>query len=92
MNSKELSAIYHELNFWKSFVKTERFLKGWVANIKTPELHQETADFILSVPHKKVLDVGSGVVSILNGLVPVLSFDPLDCNFITYELCINLTS
>lgn len=73
----QLSAIYHELNFWKGFVKTERFLKGWVGNGKTPELNQEVADFILSVPHENVLDVGSGVVSILNGLVPVDSFDPL---------------
>ncbi len=77
MNKNELSAIYHELNFWKSFVKTDRFLKGWVAPGKTPELHQETADFILSVPHETVLDVGSGVVSILNGLVPVKAVDPL---------------
>ena len=73
----QLSAIYHELNFWKGFVKTERFLKGWVGKGKTPELNQEVADFILSVPHETVLDVGSGVVSILNGLVPVHAADPL---------------
>lgn len=68
----------HEIDFWRGFIKTDRFLKGWCGNHKTPELNQEVADFILSVPHDSVLDVGSGVVSILNGLVPcVVPADPL---------------
>lgn len=77
MDSK---AIEHELNFWKGFVQTERFLIGWCGEGKTPELRQEVADIILSVPHHKVLDCGSGVVSILNGLIPkesITAADPL---------------
>ena len=77
MTTLELHGIYHELAFWKEFVKTDRFLKGWVGRVKTPELNQEVADFIKSVPHETVLDVGSGVCSILNGLVNVTPCDPL---------------
>ena len=77
MTTLELHGIYHELNFWQGFVKTDRFLKGWVGKGKTPELNQEVADFIKSVPHESVLDVGSGVCSILNGLVNVTPCDPL---------------
>ena len=29
----------HEFNFWKGFVKSERF-KDWVGNYPTPELNQ----------------------------------------------------
>jgi SAM-dependent methyltransferase len=79
-----MTAIGHELLFWKSFVKTDRFLKGWVAaDIKTPELQQEIYDFLTSFPdyrEKKVLDVGSGAVSILNGTFPeenITTVDPL---------------
>jgi SAM-dependent methyltransferase len=77
MTTTELHGIYHELAFWQQFVKTERFLNGWVKKIKTPELHDEVAQFILSVRNDTVLDVGSGVVSILNGLVNVRAVDPL---------------
>lgn len=70
--------LLHELNFWRGFVKTDRFLNGWCTNEKTPELQQEVADFILSVPHESILDVGSGVVSLLHGLAPnVTAVDPL---------------
>ena len=77
MTTLELHGIYHELAFWQQFVKTDRFLKGWVKKVKTPELNEEVADFILSVKHESVLDVGSGVCSILNGLVDVTPCDPL---------------
>ena len=77
MTTTELHGIYHELAFWQQFVKTDRFLNGWVKKIQTPELHQEVAEFIKSVDHDNVLDVGSGVVSILNGLVEVTAVDPL---------------
>lgn len=80
MLSWELNAIYHELAFWKGFVKTRRFLEGWVGVGKTPELQQFVADFILSQVHRKVLDVGSGAVSILNGLIrqsDLTAIDPL---------------
>jgi len=77
MTTLELHGIYHELAFWQQFVKTDRFLDGWVKKVKTPELNNEVADFIKSVPHETVLDVGSGVCSILNGLVNVTACDPL---------------
>lgn len=77
MTHTELKGIYHELAFWQQFVKTDRFLKGWVKKVQTPELHQEVAEFVKSVDHDNVLDVGSGVVSILNGLVEVTAVDPL---------------
>lgn len=62
----------HEINFWKEFVKTERFLGGWVGQGKTPELNNIVYDFIKNnLPFGgKVLDCGSGVCSILNGTVP----------------------
>lgn len=72
------SGAAHELAFWKGFVKTPRFLDGWCGSFKTPELNQEVADFILSVEHKKVLDVGSGVVSILHGLSDKMELTPAD--------------
>lgn len=77
MTTLELHGIYHELAFWQQFVKTDRFLSGWVKKVKTPELNQEVADFILSVKNDSVLDVGSGVCSLLNGLVNVTACDPL---------------
>lgn len=87
MTTKELNGVAHELKFWAGFVKTERFLKGWVADCVTPELNHKVYDFIHGMltqsPERdkvKVLDVGSGVVSILNGLVPkknLTAVDPL---------------
>lgn len=72
-NTEFLKGIAHELKFWKGFVKTERFLDGWVPPRKTPELNQSVHEFILRKINErenaKVLDVGSGVVSILNGTV-----------------------
>lgn len=63
--------IDHEVNFWKGFVKTERFLKGWCGPEKTPELNDIVYNFIKEkLPHNgKVLDCGSGACSILNGTV-----------------------
>lgn len=77
MTTKELHGIHHELLFWSGFVKTKRFIDGWVGKQKTPELNDFVAEFILNKPNEKVLDVGSGAVSILNGLVPVTAVDPL---------------
>ncbi|HRI24366.1 MAG TPA: methyltransferase domain-containing protein [Ferruginibacter sp.] len=57
-----------ELQFWERFVKTDRFLTGWVAKGKTPELNAFVAHFIQEHNHARILDCGSGVVSILNGL------------------------
>jgi hypothetical protein len=59
----------HEINFWKDFVKTDRFLEGWAKDVKTPELNDIVYGFLVGHPKAKVLDCGSGVVSILNGTV-----------------------
>lgn len=78
MNDNDLSAIAHELRFWKEFVKTERFLYGWVSNIKTPELNSVVYDFLVSIKPESVLDIGSGACSILKGTVKnVVATDPL---------------
>jgi 2-polyprenyl-3-methyl-5-hydroxy-6-metoxy-1,4-benzoquinol methylase len=72
------TGIAHEVNFWKGFIKTPRFMYGWVPEIKTPELADEVYHFIRDLNNPKVLDVGSGVVSILHGSVKDLdAADPL---------------
>lgn len=78
-----MAGIAHELSFWKEFVQTPRFLDGWVADIKTPELTPDIYEWLIKLPRQrilKVLDVGSGVVSILNGTFPkenITTVDPL---------------
>lgn len=72
--------VAEELKFWQGFVKTERFLEGWCADIRTPELQEEVYNILIRQPHAKVLDVGSGVCSILYGTVPMdrlVAADPL---------------
>lgn len=89
-----LSDIYkgigHELKFWKGFVQTKRFIEGWLANVVTPELaldQAEVVEFIKGKLHAgvKVLDVGSGVVSILHGLVPAAQLTAVDPLALLYE-------
>ncbi len=82
MTTQELKGISHELRFWQDFVKTKRFLNGWVAQIPTPELNDIVKQFIhYNTPANGfVLDVGSGVCSILNGLrhdLQITACDPL---------------
>lgn len=80
MKTEEIRAIAHELGFWKEFVKTERFRRGWASNTPNPELRDDIRDFVQQKPHQQLLDVGSGVVSILHGLIPaenMLVTDPL---------------
>lgn len=66
-------AVAHEAHFWRGFVKTERFAQ-WCANHKTPELRDEVALLLRyavdNSEHSpfRILDVGSGPVSILHGL------------------------
>jgi SAM-dependent methyltransferase len=64
-----IKQIREELSFWKTFVKTDRFLKDWIADRKTSELDEYVSEFIKNVKHDKILDVGSGPVSILHGLL-----------------------
>lgn len=95
-----ISAIAHELKFWKWFVTTPRFLDGWVRKKKTPELNEIVYNF-LKQNNGKTLDVGSGVVSILNGTINDLTAcDPLgelyECIFdykkYRIEPCLPLTA
>lgn len=82
MNSftETVKHIAHEFAFWQEFVKTPRFLIGWAAKVRTPELHNEVYDFFQERQRGNsiTLDVGSGVVSILNGTAYNLTAaDPL---------------
>ena len=70
----------HEIAFWKQFIQSDRFLNGWLSNEKTPELNDLVYMFLKGQPDAKVLDCGSGVVSILHGTVPnenLTACDPL---------------
>jgi ubiquinone/menaquinone biosynthesis C-methylase UbiE len=70
-NNKLPDGAKHELDFWKRFVKTDQFAT-WLAPGVTPELDIEVVEFMrpLVEAGATVLDVASGVVSILNGFVP----------------------
>lgn len=61
-----------ELEFWREFIKTDRFLNNWCSHVTNPELCLDVRDFIISNlgDGDRVLDCGSGVVSILHGAVP----------------------
>ena len=56
-----------ELEFWRTFVHSAQFA-GWLAPGPSPELLPEVLSLIR--PGDRVLDVGSGVISILHGAVP----------------------
>ena len=88
MTTLELQGIAHELGFWKQFVQTPRFLNGWVRKSPTPELNDIVKQFLhYNAPtNAQILDVGSGVVSILHGLRPDLSITAADPLGQLYEL------
>lgn len=80
MGVTERAGIAHEVGFWKGFVQTPRFLEGWLSATPTPELQPIVRDFLLAHHDAQVLDVGSGVVSLLTGTVPasqLVAADPL---------------
>lgn len=78
MTQNEIDSIAHELAFWQEFVKTPRFLNTWAASGVNPELLPEVVELLRPHAASKVLDVGSGVVSILHGLInEVVAVDPL---------------
>lgn len=64
-----------ELAFWQNFVLSDRFIQNWCRAVPNPELELEVDFFVQGVAreiekqHKKarILDVGSGPVSILSG-------------------------
>ena len=66
---QDIKGASHEISFWKQFVQSDRFINGWLSNEKTPELNDLVYMFLLGQPDAKVLDCGSGVVSILHGTV-----------------------
>ena len=79
LTTLEMIGIAEEFRFWKGFVRTPRFINGWVKG-PNAELDAGVAQFILGHPHQKVLDVGSGAVSILHNLIPdecICAVDPL---------------
>lgn len=55
--------------FWRNFTKSERFIKGWLPDIKTPELPQYVYERIVEMNPANALDCGSGAASILTGTV-----------------------
>lgn len=70
----------HEKEFWAEFVQTERFQNNWVKAETNPELDATTRRVILAEANGTplVLDIGSGPVSILRGLIPdLVAVDPL---------------
>ncbi len=75
-------AIKHELNFWKGFIKSENFINNWIPDKRTPELMDDIYEYInrfcLLDENHSVLDVGSGVVSILRGTVPAKQLQAVD--------------
>jgi len=74
----EVMKIQEEIEFWKGFVKSERFKDNWESNERNPELQEEVYCFLLSHKDKTMLDVGSGVISLLYGAFPnVIAADPL---------------
>lgn len=79
-NMQTIKGSDHEISFWKQFVQSDRFINGWLPDRKTPELNDLVYMFLLGQPEAKVLDCGSGVVSILHGTVSsenLTAYDPL---------------
>jgi SAM-dependent methyltransferase len=73
----DITGAKQEIEFWEQFVKSDRFLKDWLSDVVTtelqggqPEVVQAIKNILLVNKSAKVLDVGSGVYSILKGLVP----------------------
>lgn len=74
----------HEQEFWKEFVKTDRFRDNWQSDTRNPELSQYVVDLLqaeagLKRGQLKIADIGSGAASILRGAVPaaIQCADPL---------------
>lgn len=68
----KLEGFDHEIDFWNKFVKTERFKQNWLTAVPNPECQPETwalvSDAVKDKKTAKILDIGSGVVSILRGI------------------------
>lgn len=86
MVSADLQAVAHEVAFWQRFVRTARFSENWASKTPNPELRPGVAEFFRERPEARVLDVGSGVVSLLRGTVPVKNLVPADPLSPLYEI------
>jgi SAM-dependent methyltransferase len=74
----------HEMEFWKDFVKTDRFRDNWQSDTRNPELSQHVVNILqaetgIAGHQLKIADIGSGAASILRGAVPasIQCADPL---------------
>lgn len=79
----------HEIDFWRRFVKSPRFLNNWVYPNVNPEIranHPDVAQCFDNFYHKSnsreldVLDVGSGALPWIKGILPnvrLTACDPL---------------
>lgn len=81
----------HEIEFWKGFVKSDRFLNNWVLPEQNPEIranHPDVAkcfdDFAAARNQEwdiiDVIDVGSGTLPWIKGILPnmrLIACDPL---------------
>jgi SAM-dependent methyltransferase len=86
---KKTQGFEHELDFWKQFVKSDRFLHNWVFPEQNPEIranHPDVAkcfdDFACENGDGKlqVIDVGSGALPWIKGILPnmrLIACDPL---------------
>ena len=92
MNQPTIDGFAHEIEFWKGFVKSERFLRNWVYPEQNPEIranHPDVAkcfdDFAAAeiTDHAPImiLDVGSGVLPWIKGILGtkgvIITCDPL---------------
>lgn len=74
-NAALIGELQAELSFWQTFMVSDRFIQNWCHAAPNPELELEVDFFVQGVAreiekqHRKarILDVGSGPVSILNG-------------------------
>ncbi len=77
-----MNGIATELRFWKWFVQQKNFIEGWIpSDRKTPDLRPEIYNYFLgldNIKNLKVLDIGSGVISVLNGTFPLKNITTVD--------------
>lgn len=74
------AGIDHEINFWRRFVKSDRFIHGWMRKHRTPDLQQKVYNFLQILSNEDtLLDVGSGPISIAYGSTEaqITTSDPL---------------
>ena len=88
-NQTTTDGFAHEIDFWKWFVESDRFLLNWVRPNVNPEIranHPDVAQCFDNFYHESnsrelaVLDVGSGALPWIKGIIPAMNLvacDPL---------------